>query len=423
MSINELGIFMAKIFIFEFFSGGGLSDREISNSLLGEGFAMLSAAIEEFSHLPEVEIMTTIDYRIFEFKHLLKAKWVIRIDARDSFISILESIINPTFDGFLIIAPETGGILYNLTKMLEEKGVRNLGCRADAVQITTNKFKTLKLVELFGVTIPQTIAISTENPPEKIYSKARDLGTPFVIKPLDGVSGAGLKLVNDLEDLKKGLQTIREESPEPWLLAQEYVKGINVSSSFIVRKEKIYPLTLNFQDINLEEPDTEYQGGYVPFEHEMKEEIMALSIKLLKRIPGLQNYVGIDYVIGENAIYFMEINPRLTTSFIGISKVATFDMSKFIFHKNFTELEAIPLDFYGTAYFSKVKLKIPTWEITHLYLMSQNQPEVIAPPFQIEDSNENNAIALIVTTGMDLHDAKKRFYEIKNDLVSFFHIS
>ena len=41
---------------------------------------------------------------------------------------------------------------------------------------------------------------------------------------------------------------------------------------------------------------------------------------MCRAIPGLWGYVGVDLVIGDNGPVVLEVNPRLTTSYIGLSR-------------------------------------------------------------------------------------------------------
>ena len=38
----------------------------------------------------------------------------------------------------------------------------------------------------------------------------------------------------------------------------------------------------------------------------------------MKSFPGLRGYIGIDIIIQKGKIFVVEINPRITTSFIGM---------------------------------------------------------------------------------------------------------
>ena len=55
-----------RIFIFEFFSGGGSASQDVSNSILSEGYAMLSSIITDF-HRTKHEIISSLDYRVKRF--------------------------------------------------------------------------------------------------------------------------------------------------------------------------------------------------------------------------------------------------------------------------------------------------------------------------------------------------------------------
>ncbi|MGL4670059.1 MAG: ATP-grasp domain-containing protein [Methanobacteriaceae archaeon] len=85
-----------------------------------------------------------------------------------NFIEIQESVESwlnnnvANFDAVLFVAPENDMILYNITKLIEDKEVKVFGSNSDAVLICSNKFKTFQALNGI-VNQPNTAKISINN--------------------------------------------------------------------------------------------------------------------------------------------------------------------------------------------------------------------------------------------------------------------
>ena len=55
-----------------------------------------------------------------------------------------------------------------------------------------------------------------------------------------------------------------------------------------------------------------------------------LAKKACEYIPGIKGFVGVDIIINEdeNEVYLIEINSRFTTSYVGLTKIANFNIAK-----------------------------------------------------------------------------------------------
>ena len=47
-------------------------------------------------------------------------------------------------------------------------------------------------------------------------------------------------------------------------------------------------------------------------------EFVEFSNSLIKALPGLRGYVGVDILISKDEVLLVEVNPRLTTSYAGL---------------------------------------------------------------------------------------------------------
>ena len=69
-----------------------------------------------------------------------------------------------------------------------------------------------------------------------------------------------------------------------------------------------------------------YLGGSLPLPHALASRATRLAQQAVAALPDPLGYVGVDLVLGADADgaddYVIEINPRLTTSYIGLRAAA-----------------------------------------------------------------------------------------------------
>jgi predicted ATP-grasp superfamily ATP-dependent carboligase len=70
--------------------------------------------------------------------------------------------------------------------------------------------------------------------------------------------------------------------------------------------------------------DFSYRGGSLPLESGLAERARRLAERAVASLPEPLGYLGVDLVLGDDAAsdVVVEINPRLTTSYIGLRALA-----------------------------------------------------------------------------------------------------
>lgn len=194
-------------------------------------------------------------------------------------------------DAVLVIAPEFDGILAERSERAAKN--RLLGCLPAAVRLTADKLALAEHWTRRGVPTPPT-RLATEPSTE----------FPVVLKPRDGAGSQGVRLVRGPEDW----------SPAANTLVQPYVAGRACSACFLIGPGGVTPLRAGEQTLS---PDFVYQGGRLPLSGDEERRAIALGRAALEGIDGLAGFVGVDLVLGERDVA-IEINPRLTTSYIGL---------------------------------------------------------------------------------------------------------
>lgn len=318
----------STVLVFEFFSGGGCPEGELPGGLATEALGMLWAVLQDFHRWGAVRTITALDSR-FEQKipglpqKTLPADEVVRAligEHEEVYLSLLKRC-----DAVLVIAPETDGILSRLTEQAETEGVPLLGSSASAAATAGNKAICSRLFDLANLPTPNTRTASFFTAPQV----ARQMGCPLVIKPLDGMGSEGVYQLDDLSDMPEILRLVRQATSQEQILLQSLASGIPASVSLLAAEGRCLPLSLNLQLIEAGSP-FKYLGSQVPFHHPSGDRAMELACAAVGLIPGLNGYVGVDMVLADDLIQLIEINPRLTTSYIGLRQVAQANLAQAI---------------------------------------------------------------------------------------------
>ncbi len=233
------------------------------------------------------------------------------------------------------------------------------------------------------------------------------------MKPADGVGCSGLSLVNKEIQLSDAIKKICTVSTSKCFIAQEFIRGEAASVSLLSTGKKAKALSLNKQNIYLAGPEatSSYEGGEVPFEHWLKQEAFEIAEKVIEAFSDLKGYVGVDFVFTEHKPFVVDVNPRLTTSYIGLRKVARFNVAEALVNAVLKDMLPTKLENKGFACFSKVEISKPT--ITTFQKITQMNA-VVSPPFPLSENKKS--IALIIGEGVTLNDAKMHLEEAKKSL-------
>ena len=156
-----------------------------------------------------------------------------------------------------------------------------------------------------------------------------------------------------------------------------------------------------------------YEGGMVPFDYWLKQDVFKVAEKVVEGFSGLRGYVGVDFVLTEHKAYVVEVNPRLTTSYVGLRKVSGFNVAEALIDAVVNCKLPTKHENLGYACFSKIETPTPTDIAFQKAAMSDN---VISPPFPLNDNTKS--YSLVIGEGESLDIARQRLEEAKKHLLS-----
>ncbi|UGV40024.1 ATP-grasp domain-containing protein [Methanococcoides orientis] len=268
-----------------------LSEYAVSTGMGGtyllEGKAMLHTLASSFSRLGH-EVIYTSSGPTIEYGTSIAS-------SEDNINEILEEQAKDC-DAALVIAPEE--LLAEITAIIDNNTL-NLGCPFESVAICSDKLECTRELETASIPIPGTYSYDQEIPKDKRW----------VVKPRYGCASEDTFVCYDPK-LKEGQ------------VATEYIEGEHLSVSLICGKNTL-PLTVNKQMIDIDpEKDgssVDYCGCMTPYNTDRIQELYETAIKAT-RILNCNGYTGVDIILGDRP-YIIDINPRPTTSLVGITKI------------------------------------------------------------------------------------------------------
>ncbi|MGB3944882.1 MAG: ATP-grasp domain-containing protein [Methanothrix sp.] len=231
-------------------------------------------------------------------------------------------------DAGLVIAPDE--LLPGFLKTLEESGTTNLGSSPKAARLAADKLACTRRLEAEGVPVVEIAGPNDDG--------------PFVLKPQFGCGSERMELVDELP----------EDLDDDGRIATKYHEGGAVSVSLIASADRVLPLTINKQLVSVE-AGFEYRGGIVPYRSDREEEILKAA-GMAARALDLRGYAGIDLVVGDLP-RVVDVNPRPTTSIVGIAKVMREELADLILRARVSTLpEGVTVE--GVYEFRKGELEL-----------------------------------------------------------------
>jgi predicted ATP-grasp superfamily ATP-dependent carboligase len=403
-----------NLLIFEYVSGGGYTNQKLSASILSEGYGMLRSLISDCKAAGH-NVTTLLDSRLKEFNSPNEADQIVSTSSPNEVDEKLKEL-SSVADAVYVIAPESGQVLEKLVENIEFSGGTSLNCEIDAIKRVSNKMTAYETLERMGLKVPETVLLDIHKKTENIKRLTKELGYPLVFKPLDGVSCGGLSLVKDERDIAGAVKKVARESMSKQFIAQKLIGGKAASACVISTGDKAVAVTLNRQLVTLASPDEEsgYYGGAVPFDHSLEKEALRVAQRVVEGIGGLKGYVGVDMILADEEPVVLEVNPRLTTSYVGLRRVADFNPAEAIVDAIIVRKLPKNVQSRSYAFFSKVEVPPRRQIIAETYKLK----DIISPPFPIEENR--SAYALIATVSTSPKGAELAFHRTKERLLNLY---
>jgi predicted ATP-grasp superfamily ATP-dependent carboligase len=405
-----------KVIVYEHVSGGGYAGQPIPPEVLCEGFSMLRCVAEDFKAAGH-EVTVLMDTRLSKLNPPIEADCTVPIFYPQEPQKFLKSIAQIN-DAIYVIAPETGQTLRGLVELAEKTGKTSLNSTSKATGQVADKSMLYENLQKNGFSIPKTLLLNlADSLTHNKHAVKRELAYPVVVKPVDGVGCSGLSIVKEETQLEKAIAKVKTESKTTNFVVQELISGESASVSLLSTGKKATALSLNKQNVTLAGPEdaSSYDGGIVPLHYWLKQDVFKVAEKVAEAYPGLRGYVGVDFVLTEHKAFVVDVNPRLTTSYVGLRRIADFNVAEALVDAVVEGKLPSKHENRDFACFSKMQTPKPTIDV---FQKAAESAAVVSPPFPLADNPKS--CALVIGEGSSLDVARQRLEEAKKHLLNIF---
>jgi len=230
----------------------------------------------------------------------------------------------PHYDRVWVIAPESDGLLVSLAATVGS--TRWVGCSLPAIRLAASKAATRAHLASRGIPVPAAWHPGDAEPSPS---------GAWVVKPDDGAGSVDTRLHRDFAAARADLLGRRARGQASTLEA--WVGGIPLSLSLLCAGGRAELLSINRQRIVARPGELVTYAGVdidaAPVDSPAGRLLAVLAQRIAAAMPGLAGYVGVDlvwrpvtgsasdaYAPGPAGPVVIEINPRLTCAFVGLSK-------------------------------------------------------------------------------------------------------
>lgn len=297
-----------RLLICEYVTGGGFLGKPLPASLAREGDMMLAALVKDVAGVGGLDIASVRDGRLGDAD--LPATFRVLAAPDDPWLVWQNAIA--AADAVWPIAPETGGALTRLSELVLAAGRTLIGSRPRAVVLAASKLATAEHLAARGIAVVPTVAAQAA-----LNGNLPAAPNGWVVKPDDGAGAESTRLFRRRDDMRRWLGAAPGRDN---FVVQPYVKGSAASLSILCQNGRAWLLSCNRQEVAIENSEFRFRGGVVGGLEQRRPLFEPVAAAIAAAMPDLWGYVGIDVIDGAAGPLVLEVNPRLTTSYVGLGR-------------------------------------------------------------------------------------------------------
>ena len=218
-----------------------------------------------------------------------------------------------------VIVAFGGGTAIKLTKKLHERGVNIIGTPADSVDICEDRERFDALLEHLQIMRPKGMVVMSRD--DALYA-AEKLGYPVLMRPSYVLGGQNMIIAFSPDDIREYMEIILHREQESPVLIDMYIDGKEIEVDAICDgTDVLIPgIMEHIERTGIHSGDSIAVYPPVNIDDDLSDKIFAVTEKLCMAL-NVRGLVNIQYVLYENEIYVIEVNPRASRTVPYISKV------------------------------------------------------------------------------------------------------
>lgn len=212
-----------------------------------------------------------------------------------------------------------GQTAIKLTQALMDMGVTILGTSADSVDAAEDRERFDQILEKCGIGRPKGSTVFTV---EEAIEVANRLEYPVLVRPSYVLGGAGMEIALNDGDLKKFMNIIHRQYQEHPILIDKYLAGKEVEVDAICDEFGVLipGIMEHVERAGVHSGDSISVYPTQKIKAKIKDIIVDYTERLAKAL-HVKGLINIQFIVYEDEVYVIEVNPRSSRTIPYISKV------------------------------------------------------------------------------------------------------
>ncbi len=224
-----------------------------------------------------------------------------------------------------VIVQFGGQTAINLAAPLEKAGVTILGSSLDSIDTAEDRKRFEALLRKLDIAQPKG---STVTSVDEAVGTAKGLGYPVLVRPSYVLGGRAMEIVYSDEELLSYMEVAVKINPEHPVLIDRYMLGQEAEVDAICDGETVLipGIMEHVERAGVHSGDSIAVYPPQSLSEEVKAEIVDMTIKIAKELKAV-GLVNIQFVIHQQKVYVIEVNPRSSRTVPFLSKVTALPMA------------------------------------------------------------------------------------------------
>ena len=225
-----------------------------------------------------------------------------------------------------VIVAFGGGTAIKLTKKLHNRGVNIIGTCADSIDICEDRERFDALLESLHIKRPKGFGIMAEANLQQscklALEAAEKLKFPVLMRPSYVLGGQNMIIAFSGDDIKEYMEIILRQKQDSPVLIDKYLSGMEIEVDAICDGTDILipGIMEHIERTGVHSGDSIAVYPALHIDDELADKIFNVTEKICMALE-VRGLVNIQYVLYENEIYVIEVNPRASRTVPYISKV------------------------------------------------------------------------------------------------------
>ncbi|MBO0476934.1 carbamoyl-phosphate synthase large subunit [Vagococcus sp. DIV0080] len=225
-----------------------------------------------------------------------------------------------------VIVQFGGQTAINLAEGLSNKGVKIIGTTIEDLDRAENRDKFEHALKELNVPQPKG---ATATNVEDAIAIAEDINYPVLVRPSYVLGGRAMEIVWSTEDLKRYMKEAVKASPEHPVLIDRYLLGVECEVDAICDGEDVLlpGIMEHIERAGVHSGDS--MAVYPP--QNLSETVIEKIVDYTKRLAlGLncRGMMNVQFIVHEEEVYVIEVNPRASRTVPFLSKVTEIPMAQ-----------------------------------------------------------------------------------------------